>query len=55
MTPLDIEDGDADRWLPYLENMSIEAEVKSLTYDLGPDDRLYLDDTDAEEEPSASS
>ena len=29
-TPLDIEDGEADRWLKYLGVMGIEGEVREL-------------------------
>ena len=54
-TPLDIEEGDSDRWLPYFQAMAIEAEVRGLAFGLAPDDPLNLDDTDAEvEEPNAS-
>ena len=55
VTPLDIEEADSDRWLPYFQAMAIEAEVRGLAFGLGPEDPLNLDDTDAEvEEPNAS-
>lgn len=48
-TPLEIEDGTADRWLRWLRVMGVEAEVRADAYGLGPGDPLTYED-DAEED-----
>ena len=39
-TPMEIEDGDADRWLRWLRVMGVEAEVRADAHGLPPDEPL---------------